>query len=53
MQANTIPGTAKVVQGNIQVAIAIVNLKIFQEYSRTVVDMAEQRRLWIVKNRDK
>jgi hypothetical protein len=46
-----IPGCVRVFEGNVQVAIAVVELQVFQEYSRTVVDMAEQRRLWIEKNK--
>ena len=46
MTANTIPGTTRTEYG-----IQITNLKQFQKYSQTVVDMVEIRRLWTVKNR--
>jgi hypothetical protein len=48
-KTDPIPGCVRVFAGNVQVGVAIVELQVFQEYSRTVVDMAEQRRLWIQK----
>jgi hypothetical protein len=50
-ETDPIPGCVRVFEGNVQVAIVVVELQVFQEYSRTVVDMAEQRRLWILKNK--
>ena len=45
-----IPGCVRVFEGNVQVAIAVVELRVFQEYCATVVDMDQQRALWIAKN---
>ena len=50
-KTDPIPGCVRVFEGNVQVAIAVVELQVFQEYSRTVVDMDQQRALWIEKNK--
>lgn len=45
-----IPGCVRVFAGNVQVGVAIVDLRVFQHYCGQVVNMAEQRELWIQKN---
>jgi len=45
-----IPGCVRIVEGNVVVALAVVDLQMFQEYSRTVVNMQTMRELWIAKN---
>jgi len=51
MQANTIPGTANIMYKAQRVGIMIIDLEQFQRYSATVVDMAEQRKLWIERHK--
>jgi hypothetical protein len=46
MQANTIPGTTQT-----QYGLMIVDIKIFYTHASATVDLAEQRRLWIAKNK--
>lgn len=46
-----IPGCVRIREGNVVVGIAIVQLQVFQNYCGQVVDMAEQRRLWIQKQK--
>ena len=50
-KTDPIPGCVRVFEGNVQVGVAIVNVQVFQEYCGRVVDMAEQRRLWIQKQK--
>jgi hypothetical protein len=51
MTANIIPGTTTILYNEQKVGIAITNLKQFQDYSKTVVDMVEMKRIWIAKNK--
>lgn len=47
MQANTIPGTTATEFG-----IVIANLQVFYAHAERTVDLVEQRRLWIQKQRE-
>jgi len=53
MQANTVPGTTRIWAGDHLVGLAITDLKIFVDYANKTVDMTEQRRLWIIRQRNK
>lgn len=58
MQANTqqehldqIPGTSTVYYNNHKVGIVITDLQVFYTHAGATVDLVEQRRLWIAKQR--
>ena len=58
MQANTqqehvdlIPGTSTVFVGMHKVAIVITDLEVFYTHAGNTIDLAEQRRIWIEKNK--
>ena len=53
MQANTIPGTTNIVYNAQRVGIMIVDLQKFYAYANDTIDLAEQRRLWIERRKQR
>jgi hypothetical protein len=41
-----IPGTRIIMQGNVAVGHAVVDLEVFYQHARVTVDLAEVRRSW-------